>query len=131
MKYTYQLPGYSLDELGIPKNPYFDPSHASVASFWLIPGGGILRHPLPWCPYLYPCSQRVNGYVILWYSRAPYNLALAARHGLDRDHGPKSRLETCREVWRVLIYVTLAIAETVTWIKLYKSKIHFKWNHSH
>jgi len=53
--------------------------------------------------------------------RAPYNLALAARHGLDRDHGPKSRLETCREVWRVLIYVTLAIAETVTWIKLYKS----------
>ena len=45
MKYTCQPTENSLDELGIPKNPYFDPSHASVASFWLIPGGGILRPP--------------------------------------------------------------------------------------
>ena len=27
----------ALDELGIPKNPYFDPSHASAASLELIP----------------------------------------------------------------------------------------------
>ena len=40
MKHTCQPTENSLDELGIPKNPYFDPSHASVASFWLIPGGG-------------------------------------------------------------------------------------------
>ena len=40
MKYTCQQSGNSLDELGIPKNPKFDPSHDSVASFWLIPGGG-------------------------------------------------------------------------------------------
>ena len=34
--YTCQLFGNSLDELGIPQNPYFDPYHDSVASFWLI-----------------------------------------------------------------------------------------------
>ena len=28
----------SKDELGIPQNPYFDPSHTSVASLWLITG---------------------------------------------------------------------------------------------
>ena len=33
MKYTCQPPENSLDELGIPKNPFFDPSHDSVASF--------------------------------------------------------------------------------------------------
>ena len=48
MKYTCQPTENSLDELGIPKNPYFDPSHASVASFWLIPGGG--RFTPPPCP---------------------------------------------------------------------------------
>ena len=36
MKYTCQPTGNSLDELGIPKNPYFDPSYVSVASFCLI-----------------------------------------------------------------------------------------------
>ena len=45
MKYTCQPTENSLDELGIPKNPYFDPSHASVASFWLIPGGGHFTPP--------------------------------------------------------------------------------------
>ena len=33
MKYTCQPTENSLDELVIPKNPYFDPSHGSVASF--------------------------------------------------------------------------------------------------
>ena len=37
MKYTCQLTENSLDELGIPKNPYFDPSHDPVASFSRIP----------------------------------------------------------------------------------------------
>ena len=36
MKYTCQLLENSLDELGRPKNPNFDPSHASVASFSLV-----------------------------------------------------------------------------------------------
>ena len=45
MKYTCQLTENSLDELGIPKNPYFDSSHASVASFWLIPGGAFYAPP--------------------------------------------------------------------------------------
>ena len=36
-------PGNSLDELGIPKNPYFDPSYASVDSF-----GMILRGAIEW-----------------------------------------------------------------------------------
>ena len=44
MKYTCQPTGNSLDELGIPKNPYFDPSHVSVASFCLISEGG---HSMP------------------------------------------------------------------------------------
>ena len=42
MKYTCQPTGNSLDELGIPKNPYFDPSHVSVASFCLISEGAII-----------------------------------------------------------------------------------------
>ena len=41
VKYTCQPPENSLDELGIPKNPYFDPSHDFVASFSRIIGGGI------------------------------------------------------------------------------------------
>ena len=44
MKYTCQPTENSLDELGIPKNPYFDPSHVSVASFCLISEGG---HSMP------------------------------------------------------------------------------------
>ena len=32
MKYTWQTSENSIDVFGIPKNPYFDPSHASVAS---------------------------------------------------------------------------------------------------
>ena len=38
MKYTCQRPGNSLDELGVPMNPYLNPSHASEDSFWLISG---------------------------------------------------------------------------------------------
>ena len=33
MKYTCQPTENSLDELGIPKKPYFDSSHASIDSF--------------------------------------------------------------------------------------------------
>ena len=45
LKTTSHLPGNSLG-LGISKNPYFDLSLASVASFELILGGGdILRLP--------------------------------------------------------------------------------------
>ena len=36
MKYTCQLSGNSLDELGIPKNPYFDPSYASLVGWMQI-----------------------------------------------------------------------------------------------
>ena len=34
MKYTCQPTGNSLDELGVPKNPYFDPSQVSAASIF-------------------------------------------------------------------------------------------------
>ena len=44
MKYTCQPTENSLDELGIPKNPYFDPSHDSVASFSRFLEGG---HSMP------------------------------------------------------------------------------------
>ena len=43
MKYTCQP--NSLDEQGIPKNPYFDPSHDSVASFSRFLEGGIQCPP--------------------------------------------------------------------------------------
>ena len=47
MKYTCQPTENSLDELGIPKNPYFDPSHDSVASFSRILEGGHSMPPPP------------------------------------------------------------------------------------
>ena len=43
MKYTCQPTENSLDELGIPENPYFDPSHDSVASFLRFLEGGAFN----------------------------------------------------------------------------------------
>ena len=40
VKYTWQPSGNGLVVSGIPKNPQFDPSHVSVASFCLISEGG-------------------------------------------------------------------------------------------
>ena len=59
MKYTCQPPENSLDELGIPKKPYFDPSHVSVASFCLISEGGLI-----W-PFLIPTDTglRLEEYI--------------------------------------------------------------------
>ena len=45
MKYTCEPTENSLDELGIPKNPYFDPSHDCVASFSRFLEGGIQCPP--------------------------------------------------------------------------------------
>ena len=47
MKYTCQPTGNRLDELGIPKIPYFDPSHDSIASFSRFLEGGHSIPPLP------------------------------------------------------------------------------------
>ena len=63
MKYTCQPTENSLDELGIPKNPYSDPSHASVASFWLIPGGG--RFMPPPCPDAHIYIPALKGLKVL------------------------------------------------------------------
>ena len=46
VKYTCQPTENSLDELGIPKNPYFDPSHDSIASFSRILEGGHSMPPI-------------------------------------------------------------------------------------
>ena len=46
MIYTCQPTGNSLDELVIPKNYYFEPSHVSVASFCLISEGELLSSSL-------------------------------------------------------------------------------------
>ena len=45
---------------GIPKNPYFDPSHVSVASFYLISEGVIQCPPLQNFPFFNPNRHRVN-----------------------------------------------------------------------
>ena len=49
---------------------------------------------------------------------------LESKHNPDENHvSSGSRLYKWREVARILFYVTVAIAESVTWIKLYQSKI--------
>ena len=68
MKYTCQPTGNSLDELGIPKNPYFDPSHASVASFWLIPGGGAF-YAYIYIPALKGLTEDYEFHLILFYDQ--------------------------------------------------------------
>ena len=65
MKYTCQPTENSLDELGIPKNPYFDPSHASVASFWLIPGGAFYAPPCPDAHIYIPALKGLTDEVFL------------------------------------------------------------------
>ena len=92
MKYTCQPSGNSLDELGILKNPYFDASHASLASFWLIPEGGAFYAPPALMPIfisLLSRGQNRNIFIFLVIFHCTNQLQIALRTVLTyRDGTP-------------------------------------------